>query len=145
MMTLGTLFFIGGFTMIGLSQFVPLILTNEIIITIGELTIFRFVPFFLAAIVIITIGEMITFPTNRVIAANFAPENMRGRYMAVFDLGWTLPATFGPAAAGIILDNYNPDLLWYIGGAMCAISALGFYALHIKLGSQARFSPTTEK
>lgn len=141
MMTLGTLFFIGGFTMIGLSQFVPLILTNEIIITIGELTIFRFVPFFLAAIVIITIGEMITFPTNRVIAANFAPENMRGRYMAVFDLGWTLPATFGPAAAGIILDNYNPDLLWYIGGAMCAISALGFYALHIKLGSQARFSP----
>lgn len=144
-MTLGTLFFLGGFTMIGLSQSVPEILTTEIILTAGERTILRFVPLFLAAVVIITIGEMITFPTNRVIAANFAPETMRGRYMAVFDLGWTLPATFGPAAAGIILDNYNPDLLWYIGGVMCAISALGFYALHIKLGSQARFSPTTEK
>ena len=124
MMTLGTVFFLAGFTMIGFVRSVPL---------------------FVLAVVIITVGEMITFPTNRVIASNFAPEDMRGRYMAIFDLGWTLPATIGPAAAGLILDYYNPNLLWYIGGIMSGVSALGFYALHVKLGTQARFVPATEE
>jgi len=119
-MTFGTLFFIAGFTMIGF---------------VGE------VPLFLLAIVVITIGEMITFPTNRAIGANFAPVEMRGRYMAVYDLGWTIPATVGPAAAGIILDHYNPNLLWFLGGVLCTVSALVFYALHLWLGSQPRFLP----
>ena len=73
-----------------------------------------------------TIGEMIMFPVNKALAANFHPADMRGRYMAIYDLGWTIPATIGPAAAGLILDNYNPDLLWYIGGVMCAFAAFGF-------------------
>jgi MFS family permease len=124
MMTLGTLFFMIGFTMIGFVQGAPL---------------------FLLAVILITVGEMITFPTNRVIAAGFAPADMRGRYMAIYDLGWTLPATIGPAAAGLILDYYNPNLLWYVGGIMCAVSALGFYALHVKLGAQARFVPATDE
>ena len=97
------------------------------------------------AIVVITIGEMITFPTNRVLAVSFAPTEMRGRYMAIYDLGWTLPATFGPAAAGLILDNYDPNLLWYLGGMLCLISAVGFYALHLWLGRQERFAPAPVK
>jgi len=120
MMTLGALFFMVGFVMIG---FV------------------RGFAFFLAAVMIATIGEMIFFPTNKALAANFAPAEMRGRYMAVYDLGWTLPATVGPAAAGLILDNYDPNLLWYLGGILCVISAISFYALHLWLGRQKRFSP----
>jgi MFS family permease len=120
MMGFGTLFFVAGFTMFGFVQ--------------GILS-------FLFCIILITIGEMITFPTNRVIVASFAPTELRGRYMAIFDLGWALPATVGPAAAGMILDNYNPDLLWYWGGLFCVISAIGFYDLHLWLGEQARFAP----
>jgi MFS family permease len=119
-MIFGTLFFVVGFTMIGFVHGVPL---------------------FILCITLITIGEMITFPTNRVIAVNFAPTEMRGRYMAVYDLGWAIPATFGPAAAGLILDHYDPNLLWYIGGMLCAISALSFYGLHLWLGRQKRFLP----
>jgi MFS family permease len=97
--------------------------------------------FFLLAVIIATIGEMIFFPTNKALAANFAPAELRGRYMAVYDLGWTIPATFGPAAAGLILDRYDPDLLWYLGGILCAVSAVSFYALHLWLGRQQRFAP----
>jgi MFS family permease len=96
---------------------------------------------FLASIIIITIGEMVFYPTGQVLAANFAPADMRGRYMAVYGLAWAIPATIGPAAAGLILDNYNPDLLWYIGGVLCAVAAIGFYALHLWLGGQKRFVP----
>lgn len=120
MMTLASLFFMAGFGMIG---------------------IVRGVGFFLLAVVVITIGEMIMFPTNKSIAAGFAPVDMRGRYMAVYDLGWTLPAAIGPAAAGLILDNYNPNYLWYIGGILCALAAVSFYGLHAWIGDQSRFAP----
>jgi MFS family permease len=120
MMGLGTFFYMIGFGMFGF-------------VTAYWL--------FAAAIVIITVGEMVIMPTASALAANFAPEKMRGRYMAVFGLSWALPATVGPTAAGLILDNYNPNLLWYIGAGLCAVAVLSFYGLHLRLGNMARFQP----
>ena len=120
MMALGTVFYMFGFGMFGFVSAYWL---------------------FVLAMVVITIGEMIVIPTMQALAANFAPEAMRGRYMAVFGVVWMIPATIGPGAAGVILDNYDPNLLWYIGGVLCMISALGFCALHLKLGRQNRFLP----
>jgi len=96
---------------------------------------------FTVAAVIVCLGEMFFFPTSSVLAASFAPEDMRGRYMAVSGLVWSIPATVGPAAAGYIIDNYNPNLVWYIGGFICLISAIGYYAIHLRLGEQKRFAP----
>ena len=120
MMVLGSLFFMAGFAMIGFVQQTG---------------------FFLVAVITITIGEMVMFPTNKALAVNFSPQDMRGRYMAIYDLGWTIPATLGPAAAGLILDNFDPNLLWVVGGLLCALGAAGFYAMHLWLGRQERFVP----
>jgi len=119
MMALGTAFYVVGFSMFGWVSTYYL---------------------FALAIVVITIGEMIVVPTSQSLAANFAPEDMRGRYMAVFGLLWMVPATIGPGAAGYILDNYNPNLLWYIGGVLCMVSVLGYLLLHARLKSQPRFA-----
>ncbi len=124
MMAVGTLFYMVGFTMFGFIQQYWL---------------------FVLAIVVITAGEMIIVPTQQTVALNFAPEDMRGRYMGVFGVVWMIPATIGPGAAGLILDNLNPNLLWYIGGVMCAVSAFAFYLLHFKLGKQERFQPAPKK
>ena len=124
MMAFGTLFYMLGFTMFGFVNFFWL---------------------FVLAIVIITIGEMIVVPTSQTLAMGFAPVEMRGRYMGVFGVSWSIPATIGPGAAGVILDNLNPNLLWYIGGALCAVSVLSFYLLHLKLGHQARFQSIEEE
>jgi MFS family permease len=120
MMALGTTFYVIGFSMFG---------------WVGAYWLFA------AAIIVITIGEMIIMPTSQAVAANFAPEAMRGRYMAVYSLLWMVPATIGPGAAGYILDNFNPNLLWYIGGGLCAVSALGYLLLHSRLKSEPRFAP----
>ncbi|HKJ38840.1 MAG TPA: MFS transporter [Anaerolineales bacterium] len=96
-------------------------------------------------IVIITIGEMFIMPVSQALVAGFAPEEMRGRYMAVSGLTWLVPSTFGPGLAGYLLDNYNPNLLWYIGGILCLIAAIGFYALHIRLGARPQFAPTPKE
>ena len=100
---------------------------------------------FVMNIIIITIGEMFIMPISQALVAGFAPEEMRGRYMAVSGLTWLVPSTFGPAMAGYLLDNYNPNLLWYIGGILCLIAALGFYALHIRLGARPQFAPTPKE
>jgi len=102
-----------------------------------------FVMFMVAAI-IVCFGEMFYFPTSQVIAAGFAPKEMRGRYMAAAGFIMSIPNTIGPGAAGYILDNLDPHLLWYIGGFLCLTSALGYFALHLKLGTQERFAPPTQ-
>lgn len=124
MMTLGTFFYVIGFSMIGfISAYV----------------------LFVLAIVVVTVGEMIVVPTSQALVANFAPADMRGRYMAVFGVTWAIPSTIGPGAAGYILDHFNPNLLWYIGGILCFVAALGYYFLHVRIGKQARFAPAVEE
>ena len=119
MMALGTIFYAIGFSMIGLISAYFL---------------------FVLAIVIVTMGEMIIMPTSQALTANFAPADMRGRYMAVFGLSWAVPSMIGPGTAGYILDHFNPNLLWYGGGILCVVSAFGFLALHLRLGAQKRFA-----
>jgi len=124
MMAFGTIFYAIGFVLFGF-----------------------FTTFILFAlnIVIITIGEMIVVPTSQALVAGFAPADMRGRYMAVAGLSWAIPSTIGPGLAGFIMDNYNPNLVWYIGGALCVLSVLAYYALHLRLGSKPEFAPATEE
>jgi MFS family permease len=85
--------------------------------------------FFLVAMVIITIGEMMTAPTSQALAAQFAPEDMRGRYMAVFGFSWVIPMTVGPLLAGLIMDNGDPHWVWYAVGIVGLMSAAAFALL----------------
>jgi len=120
MMALGAFFYAIGFTLFGI---------------VGNL------PLFALNIVIITIGEMIVVPTSQVLVARFAPEDMRGRYMAVGGLSWIIPSIIGPGAAGYVLDNYNPNLLWYLGGLLTLVSVIGFYLLHLHFKTKPQFAP----
>ncbi len=65
-----------------------------------------------------------------------APEDMRGRYMAASHLGWGIAASVGPLTAGIIVDNYNPNWVWYTGGIICSIIALGYFILKTRVGDR---------
>ncbi len=84
---------------------------------------------FVLAMVIITVGEMIVAPVSQSLTARFAPEDMRGRYMAVFGISWGIPFMIGPLLAGLILDNFNPNLLWYAAGLVGLVAVLGFLYL----------------
>ena len=84
------------------------------------------------AMVIITIGEMIVAPFQQALVAKFAPEHMRGRYMAVHGLSWGIPAALGPLAAGLVMDNYDPRLVWYSAGVIGLMSVAGYVWLHFK-------------
>ena len=91
-------------------------------------------PLYLLAMVIITIGEMIYAPKEQTLVASFAPEHMRARYMAIRNFSWIIPVSIGPLGAGLIMDNFDPRLLWFAAGFVGTLSVLGFTYLHFKAG-----------
>ena len=122
MMAFGTFFYMIGFGMYGFVSAVYL---------------------FFIAMVIITVGEMIVTPVSQAAAASFSPEDMRGRYMAVFGFQWAIPNLFGVLVAGLIWEHLGPNWVWYLAGILCFISIVGFWLLHG--ATKRRFSKEMDK
>ncbi len=117
-----------------LEKYKPLLMmaAGSILYAIG-FAMYGFVPtyaLFIVAMVIITIGEMIVSPFQQSIVAGFAPEQMRGRYMAVSGLSGSISFTVGPYFAGLILDSAHPNLLWAFCGLIGMLAAVGFTVLN---------------
>lgn len=92
--------------------------------------------YFALGMVVITFGEMIVAPTGQALAARFAPPEMRGRYMALFGFSWALPFAFGPLVAGYVMDNFDPNWVWYGCALLGAIAIAGYLALHARVGAR---------
>jgi MFS family permease len=89
---------------------------------------------FLVAVATLTVGEMMTAPVSQSLVSRLAPEDMRGRYMAVYAFSWVLPAMVGPTLAGLVMDNADPRWVWY-GVFVIGLVATGvFVILHRRAG-----------
>jgi MFS family permease len=88
---------------------------------------------FLVAMAIITIGEMFVSPVGQAIVARLAPEDMRGRYMAIFGFSWVIPMAIGPLLAGLVMDNFDPDWVWYGAGILGFAAAGAYYLLELQV------------
>ena len=91
---------------------------------------------FVVAMVILTVGEMVVSPVSQALVASFAPEEMRGRYMAVSGFSWAIPFAVGPYLAGLIMDGPKPHLLWYAAGFVGMLSTFAFLALYRARGKE---------
>ncbi|MBW8009718.1 MAG: MFS transporter [Chloroflexi bacterium] len=115
MMAIGTGFYLVGFSMYGFVAGFPL---------------------FLLAMIILTVGEMIVTPVAQAIVARLAPEDMRGRYMAMYGFSWTIPYAIGPLLAGYITDYIDPNWVWYASGIVSLMAIFGYLGLHLKSGER---------
>ena len=84
---------------------------------------------FVVAMAILTVGEMITIPIANAVVARFSPEDMRGRYNFIYGNSWGISFAVGPYLAGLVMDNYDPNWLWYACGIVGMVAVLGFLAL----------------
>jgi MFS family permease len=73
-----------------------------------------------------TIGEMIVAPVGQALSTSFAPEQMRGRYLAIQGHTISIAYGIGPLLAGQIFDSGSPNWLWYTAGIVGAISTCLF-------------------
>lgn len=95
---------------------------------------------FAVAMVILTIGEMVWVPVGQALVARLAPEDMRGRYMAVFSYGWVVAGVLGPLMAGQLMDSGNANWVWYTALLFGAASA-GVFAYLNASERQRRSAP----
>jgi MFS family permease len=94
---------------------------------------------FAIAMAILTVGEMVTIPIANAVVAHFSPEEMRGRYNFIYGNSWGISFAIGPYLAGLVLDHYDPNLLWYACGVVGMIAVLGFLALQRTLQTKPIF------
>lgn len=111
-MTLGTLLYALGFSLYGFTSTYSM---------------------FLLAVIIITIGEMMVAPVGQALVAGFARADMRGRYMAFFGFSWSLPLTFAPTLAGLLMDYGDPTWVWYMAGIIGLISTAMYYSMYTQV------------
>ncbi|MHA1672329.1 MAG: MDR family MFS transporter [Promethearchaeota archaeon] len=96
----------------------------------GMYGIISTIPMVYLAMIIITIGEMIVAPFSQSIPADFAPEDKRGRYMAISGFSGLIPMMFGVIGAGAIIDSSNPHALWYLCFILSLVAMLGYLLLN---------------
>ncbi|HVT05304.1 MAG TPA: MFS transporter [Thermoanaerobaculia bacterium] len=68
-----------------------------------------------------TFGEMISSPTSAAYVAEVAPVELRGRFMGMWSLTWSIGLTTGPSL-GSLLYAKNPAALWVLCGILGIIS-----------------------
>ena len=93
------------------------------------------------AMVVITIGELIFEPVRQASVASFAPEQMRGRYMAIEGHSISIAYAIGPLLAGRVFDSGSPNWLWYSAGMIGTISVMTFLILARKTGATRAANP----
>ncbi len=85
----------------------------------------------IAGVVFLSLGEMLAAPATTSLAVAAAPEGSQGRYVAVFQLSWSLSSVTGPALVGYLLSG-PPLLLWTAFLALMLAAALVFAALRTR-------------
>lgn len=94
-------------------------------------------PHFILAMIIYTFGEMILVPTSTAVTADFAPPEMRGRYMGMLGLTWSIGFGIGPTLGGLIGDHIGPTAIWWITAFSGVAAAFVFLALARRKRSRA--------
>jgi MFS family permease len=75
-----------------------------------------------ACMILFTLGEMITMPMASAYIANLAPAHMRGRYLGVSAITWSLALIVAPGL-GMRLYSANAGAYWLASAATSLIAA----------------------
>ncbi|GAA4366642.1 MFS transporter [Nocardioides caricicola] len=83
----------------------------------------------LVGTVVYTVGEMLGGPVLSALGAEAAPEHLRGRYLSLMQLAWTITGAIAPVAFAWMLDHGA----WSLWVALGAVNLAGIL-LAVQLG-----------
>ena len=82
-------------------------------------------PAFTLATVVWSLGDLLLLGHAYSIVAALAPENARGRYLAVYGISWGLAAIIAPPAGTQLLEHTGPTTTWVaVAGGAVLLAAL---------------------
>jgi MFS family permease len=85
--------------------------------------------YFVMAVAVFTLGEMLMSPLIPAITSDFAPVQMRGRYMGVIGICYSGANAFGVPLGGLVLAKLGPGALWGGSFVLCTLAAMVFAAI----------------
>ncbi|MFD9867137.1 MFS transporter [Streptomyces niveus] len=88
------------------------------------------------AMIVFTLGEVIAFPAAETLSVSMAPDRIRGRYLATYQLSWTVPEIAAPALLTFLLARGETLPMLFL----CALSLV---ALPLLLALERRARTTT--
>lgn len=94
------------------------------------------VPYLVVVTVIYTLAELVHAPLSNSLAAEAAPEESRGRHLAVFQYSFMLAKIVAPGMFTLLFSR-SPVLPWIAIGVLAGIGTLGMLALERRLPAHA--------
>ncbi|HKP19667.1 MAG TPA: MFS transporter [Gaiellaceae bacterium] len=91
------------------------------------------------AVVVFGLGECLHGPLSATVAADLAPERLRGRYMALSTNSFAVGFALGPIAAGAVLGA-QPAALFPAAALLCVLAGGAALALERRLPAAARIT-----
>ena len=88
------------------------------------------IPALVACMVLFTVGEMVTMPMASAYIANLAPASLRGRYLGVSGLTWSVALIIGPGL-GMKLLAASP-VVYFVACGSLGVLAAGIILMTVK-------------
>jgi MFS family permease len=90
---------------------------------------------YVLAALVWTMGEMLVLPTASAVIAEFAPEDLRGRYQGSLAFAFSVGMTLSPLVSGFVIEHFGLTVLW--SGSL--VLGVATAVLHLRLAqSRAR-------
>jgi MFS family permease len=93
-----------------------------------------------AAAAVFGVGECFQGATQQALIADLAPEELRGRYMALSTNSWSIGWIAGPVIGAFVLQH-APLALWPAAAAACAAAGAAGLVLERRLPARVRTTP----
>jgi len=90
-----------------------------------------FLGIFVAFVLFFTLAEMVLEVAGASLAAELAPTQLRGTYLALFGACFGVACGFSPIVAGTLLQAHLPALIWSIQLVAAASAAVGLVTLAV--------------
>jgi MFS family permease len=83
---------------------------------LGSMGLFMHWACFLVAIILVTIGEILTLPQQTAFLSDWAPPEMRGRYIGISSASWGLGAAVAPVVLLPLHGRLSEPVFWGLLG-----------------------------
>lgn len=90
---------------------------------------------FALCIATITAGELVAFPLSQAIVGDLSPAALRGRYMGVFGLSFSLSIMAGAPLGGLALVHLGGGWTWALCFGVGALAALLYFSMRRRLAA----------
>lgn len=97
------------------------------------------------SVIVWTTGEMMQAPFKQTVVTNLAPPELRGRYLGLLAMSYSLALTVGAPLGGEILDRFGSRTLWSLCFLVASAGVAGYFFTRqsiVKQESAARITGT---